>query len=62
MFFKFYEKNLRIKEKLNTYSSATYNFLSIVEGIGLIVVPNSCSILYKLNLSSYVTKLIAIPK
>jgi hypothetical protein len=41
---------------------ATYNLGSITFGIGLISVPSSCSIRCSANLSSYVIKLMAIPK
>jgi len=41
---------------------AQYNCLSMTAGIGLISVPSSCSILYRLNLSSYVMRLMASPR
>lgn len=41
---------------------ATYKLGSITFGIGLISVPSSCSIRCKLKRSSYVIRLIAIPK
>lgn len=41
---------------------ATYSAGSICGGMGLISVPNSCSILYRLKRSSYVTKLMARPR
>ncbi len=39
-----------------------YSDLSMTGGMGLISVPNSCSILYMLLRSSYVIRLIAKPK
>lgn len=39
-----------------------YKFLSMTEGMGLISVLSSCSILYRENLSSYVMRLIARPR
>jgi len=44
------------------WCSATYNFGSILFGIGLISVCNSCSIRCNEYRSSYVIKLMAIPK
>ena len=41
---------------------AQYSDLSMTGGIGLISVPSSCSILYKLKRSSIVIKLIARPR
>ena len=41
---------------------AQYNALSMTGGMGLISVPSSCSILYRLKRSSYVMRLIARPR
>lgn len=41
---------------------ATYNFGSMTFGIGLISVPSSCSMRCNANRSSYVIKLIAMPR